>query len=410
MARFSYTAVSARSKSDKVIKGEMEGRNRDDVIQSLTRQDLSPISIHEKSESKSMFGLAFKHSKVKSDEIVIFTRQLSAMVGAGVPLTRALTSLGAGSKNPAFKAILNTCMEHVQGGMPFSSALAKFPEVFNDVYVNMVRAGEAAGILDEILNRLAEQQERSSTVRKKVKGAMTYPMVLMGITVIAFFGLMIFVIPQIGNTIKDLGGPDAELPMLTQIMLNISGFIIDFWYIVLPMIAAAIYFTIQYIRTTGGKRNFHNLILKVPAVGGIIRKVVVARFARTYSALIGAGVSVVEALEVTGRAMGNVIYEEEFNLAIDRVKNGEQLSDIIGSNEYLFPTILPQMLAVGEETGQTDKVLIKIADFYEEEVNVSIDSMSSILEPVMIVLLGSMVGLVAVSVMGPIAGLSQNIQ
>ena len=294
MSRFSYTAVSSRSKSDKTIKGEMEGRNRDDVIQALTKQDLSPISIQEVSKSKSMFGLAFKHTKVKSDEIVIFTRQLSAMVSAGVPLTRALTSLSDGSKNPAFKKILASCMESVQSGAQFSEALAKYPEVFNDVYVNMVRAGEAAGILDEILNRLAEQQERSSTVRKKVKGAMTYPMVLLGITVIAFFGLMLFVIPQIGNTIKDLGGPDAELPLLTQVMLAISSFIIDLWFIVLPLVGAAIYFGIQYIRTPGGKRNFHILVLKTPAVGGIIRKVVVARFARTYSALIGAGVSVVE--------------------------------------------------------------------------------------------------------------------
>lgn len=388
----------------------MEAKNRAEVIQTLNKQNLTPVSIQEASEAKSLFGTAFKHSKVKQDEIVIFTRQLSAMVGAGVPLTRALTSLSEGSKNPAFKSVLNSCMEHVQGGAAFSSALAKYPEIFNDIYVNMVRAGEAAGILDEILNRLAEQQERSATVRKKVKGAMTYPMVLIGITILAFFGLMIFVIPSIGNTIKELGGPDAELPALTQAMLAISSFIINYWMILLPLTGAGIYFLVQYIKTPGGKRNFHALLLKTPIVGQILRKVVVARFARTYSALIGAGVSVIEALEVTGRAMGNVVYEEEFNKAIDRVQNGEQLSDIIGSNEYLFPIILPQMLAVGEETGQTDKVLIKIADFYEEEVNVSIDSMSSILEPVMIVILGSMVGLVAVSVMGPIAGLSQNIQ
>ena len=410
MARFTYTAIPARSKSSKIIKGDMEAKNRAEVIQTLNKQNLTPVSIQEASEAKSLFGTAFKHSKVKQDEIVIFTRQLSAMVGAGVPLTRALTSLSEGSKNPAFKSVLNSCMEHVQGGAAFSSALAKYPEIFNDIYVNMVRAGEAAGILDEILNRLAEQQERSATVRKKVKGAMTYPMVLIGITILAFFGLMIFVIPSIGNTIKELGGPDAELPALTQAMLAISSFIINYWMILLPLTGAGIYFLVQYIKTPGGKRNFHALLLKTPIVGQILRKVVVARFARTYSALIGAGVSVIEALEVTGRAMGNVVYEEEFNKAIDRVQNGEQLSDIIGSNEYLFPIILPQMLAVGEETGQTDKVLIKIADFYEEEVNVSIDSMSSILEPVMIVILGSMVGLVAVSVMGPIAGLSQNIQ
>ena len=221
---------------------------------------------------------------------------------------------------------------------------------------------------------------------------------------------MLFVIPQIGKIILDLGGPDAKLPMLTQVMLGISGFMVNFWYIVLPAFGGGVMALLRYIKTPQGKIVFHKVVLKVPAVGGIIKKVAVARMARTYSSLIGAGVPVVEALSVTSRAIGNTVYETHLTEAIERVKNGEQLSTVVAENKVLYPSILAQMLAVGEETGQTDTVLIKVADFYEEEVDVAIDGISSIIEPVMIVLMGSMVGLIAASVMGPIASISQNIK
>ena len=193
-------------------------------------------------------------------------------------------------------------------------------------------------------------------------------------------------------------------------MLGISGFMVNFWYIVLPAFGGGVMALLRYIKTPQGKIVFHKVVLKVPAVGGIIKKVAVARMARTYSSLIGAGVPVVEALSVTSRAIGNTVYETHLTEAIERVKNGEQLSTVVAENKVLYPSILAQMLAVGEETGQTDTVLIKVADFYEEEVDVAIDGISSIIEPVMIVLMGSMVGLIAASVMGPIASISQNIK
>ena len=245
-------------------------------------------------------------------------------------------------------------------------------------------------------------------MRKKIKSAMTYPMVLVFITIVAFFGLMIFVIPQIGKIIKDLGGPDAELPMLTKIMLGISDFLIHFWFIIIPLIVGSIILLLRFIKTPKGKRLFHRLILKIPAINSIIQKVAVARFARTFSALMGAGVAVLEALNVTARAVGNVVYEEALVAASEEVKNGKNLSSIIEKNP-MFPPIVAQMLAVGEETGQTDTVLVKVADFYEEEVDTAIDGISSIIEPVMILGMGAMVGLIAASVMGPIAGLSQQI-
>jgi type IV pilus assembly protein PilC len=234
-------------------------------------------------------------------------------------------------------------------------------------------------------------------------------MVLIVITIIAFFGLMIFVIPQIGKILTDLGGPEAQLPPLTLAMLAISGFMTSYWFIVIPGIIGGVFLLLRYLRTPKGKSQLHHFILKVPGIKSIITKVAVARFARTFSALMGAGVAVLEALDVTSRAVGNVVYEEALKQAAEEVKNGATLSSVIDKSP-LFPAIVPQMLAVGEETGQTDTVLVKVADFYEEEVDVAIEGLSSIIEPVMIIVMGSMVGLIAASVMGPIAGLAQNIK
>lgn len=409
MPQFSYVAIDAQQKP---VNGKTELPDRASVIEALTKQNLRPVSIKEVKASRSFsFDIKhlFKSNRIKPDHLVIFTRQLSAMVSAGVPLLRSLTSLEKHAEDPALKKILGDIIKDVEAGMPLGDAMAKHPQVFNDIYVNMVRAGEAAGILDDILKRLAFQQEKSSSIRKKIRSAMAYPLVLIVITTLAFFGLMLFVIPQIGKILTDLGGPDAELPALTQFMLGVSHIITSYWYIIIPVLAGAVYGLIRYIKTTRGKRQFHSLILKVPGVSPIIKKVAIARFARTFSALMGAGVAVLESLDVTSRAVGNVLYEEALKQAAQDVKNGKSLSAVIEQNP-LFPAIVGQMLAVGEETGQTDTVLVKVADFYEDEVDLAIESISSIIEPAMIVLMGSMVGLIAASVMTPIAELSQNIQ
>jgi type IV pilus assembly protein PilC len=402
----------ATDAKNNVVNGSVEQSDRASVIAALTKQGLRPISVKEASASTASFaslGKFFKSNKVKNDQLVMATRQLSAMVGAGVPLIRALTSLSSHAESVPLKKVLAVVIKDVEGGMALGDALAKHPRVFSDVYVNMVRAGEAAGILDEILKRLALQQEKNATIRKKIKSAMAYPSVLIGITVLAFFGLMLFVIPQIGKILTDIGGPDAKLPGITVFMLGLSGFITSYFYIILPVIVGGIFALLRYIRTPKGKWVFHTTILKIPGIKTILMKVAVARFARTFSALMGAGVAVLECLSVTSRSIGNVVYEKALNDAAVQVKNGKSLSSILEKNP-LFPPIVSQMLSVGEETGQTDTVLVKVADFYEEEVDVAIEGLSSIIEPVMIVLMGGMVGLIAASVMSPIASLSQNIK
>lgn len=407
MAKFTFTALKSTGET---LTSSLEATDRMAAINLIKGQGLKLIDLKEDTGG-SKKGLSFGRKKsVSTDELVGFTRQLSAMVSAGVPILRSLTSMAEHAESPHFRAVLNGVSKEIEGGTSFADALAKYPEAFSDVYINMVRAGEAGGILDDILKRLALQQEKNASIKKKVKGAMTYPMVLVFITIGAFFGLMLFVIPAIGKTIKDLGGEDAELPAITEIMLGISHFFVNFWFIVFPLIGAGVWFLLHYIKSPIGKKKFHRFILKAPIVSKIIKKVAVARFTRTFSALIGAGVSVLEALEVTARAIGNTVYEESLLDAANRIKNGEVLSKIINESPELYPPIVGQMLAVGEETGQTDMVLVKVADFYEEEVDTAIAGISSVIEPVMIVFMGGMVGLIAASVMMPITGLANQIK
>lgn len=409
MTKFNYTATT---EAGKIQKGIIEASDKSTAITTLAGKGWRPLSVVDGNKKKSgdiPLPSFLQNKKIKTDDLVMFTRQLSAMIGAGVPLLRALNSLETNSESKALQAIISEVFKDVQSGTSLADSLEKHPEAFSDVYVNMVRAGEAAGILDEILKRLALQQEKNATIRKKIKSAMTYPMVLIVITIGAFFGLMLFVIPQIGTILQDLGGPDAELPALTKVMLAISGFITSFWYIVLPVVGGAIFGLMRYIKTPAGKNQFHRLVLKMPGIKTIVMKVAVARFARTFSALMGAGVAVLEALDVTAHALGNVVYEQALLDAAKAVENGDTLSSVIAQYD-IFPAIVAQMLAVGEETGQTDTVLVKVADFYEEEVDVAIEGLSSIIEPVMIVFMGGMVGVIAASVMQPIASLSSNIE
>jgi len=412
----SYYAYIALDGDRNPIHGNTEQNNRNDVITYITRQGLRPISIREtrgkghKLSLKSLNTISIGGGgpSVKSNDLVIFTRQLSVMVSAGVPILKGLSSLQKHSESIGIRSVLAGVIKNVEGGMTLSKALQAYPKVFDEVYVNMVQAGEAAGILDEMLRRLASQQEKKSSLRKKIRGAMAYPMVLIVVVILAFFGLMLFVIPQIGNIVKDLGGPGAQLPALTLVMLSISGFIVSYWFIVIPGIIAIVVGTLAYIRTPAGKVVYDRLLLRLPVIKGVTTKLAVSRFTRTFAALIGAGVSVTESLGVASRSTNNSVYEEAIKKSITKVKNGKPLSESV--DDKLFPPIVGQMLSVGEETGQTDTVIVKIADFYEEELDTMIASLSSIIEPVMILMLGSMVGLIAASVMMPIAGLAHQIK
>lgn len=419
--KFAYKAVN---KEGRTVSGVSEAASKAALLGLLNKQGLHPIVVENDKSHKAGASLFGPKQKVKLADLVVFTRQLSTMISAGVPLARSLAALQNDANNPYFREVLTSITKDVESGAPLGDAFAKFPRVFSEVYVNMVRAGEEGGILDDILKRLATQVEQDASIRKKIKSAMMYPMVILGVTVLAFFGIMLFIVPQLGGILLSLGGPNAKLPIYTQVLLDFSNFcakptilghlpipiINKIPNLILLMIAAVIgsIYLIKYIRTPAGKYKFHGLLLRIPVIKTVVLKIAIARFSRTFASLMGSGVSVLDALDVTGAALGNKVIEAELKLAAEEVKNGKPLSEPISQSKH-FPPIVAQMLLVGEETGQIDTVLTKIADFYEEEVTVLIDGLAAIIEPIMIVFLGAGVGLIAASVMGPIANLSKNI-
>lgn len=408
MSTFEYTALN---KDNHAVNGTLEASSKAAAADLLSKQGFKPQLLKEKKSGFDPNNLQFswlKSNRVKSKDLVIFTRQLSTMINAGVPLVRSLNTLQAQTESQALKGVLEKVAKDVEGGHAFADALEKHPKIFSSIYTNMVRAGEAGGILDEILKRLALQQEKDATIKKKIRSASAYPTVLAVITVLAFFALMTFVVPRIGQIVTDLAGEDTVLPLQTRVLLGISDFVTKYWYIMLGLaIGLGVAFK-RYTATPGGKFNWHRLLLKIPVVKTIITKVAIARFARIFSSLMSAGVSVLESINVTAEAIGNKVIEKELKEASKAVTAGQQLSEPLAQSP-IFPPIVSQMMSVGEETGQTDTILVKVADFYEEEVDALVDSLSSIIEPVMIVIMGAMVGLIAASVIGPIAELSQNI-
>ncbi|HEY1063759.1 MAG TPA: type II secretion system F family protein [Candidatus Saccharimonadales bacterium] len=425
--QLAYKAVTS---DGKVVTGTVQAGSREELIASLRKQNLRPLTIvaSKATPSGGKGFLTTTSKKVKIQDLVIFTRQLSTMISAGVPIVRCLSALENDSESPYLREALRAITKDVEAGHTLADSLAKYPTIFNDVYINMVRAGEAGGILDDILKRLAIQVELDASLRKKIKSAMMYPTVILSVTVLAFFGIMLFVIPKLGAILESLGGPNAELPVYTQVLLDASNFCVSASIIqhipILSMVpllnkvpnmlflamfvGIGLFYAYRYIKTPAGKYKWHALLLRTPVVKTIITKVAIARFSRTFASLMGSGVSVLDALAVTGGAIGNKVIEKELADAAEQVKAGKPLSEPIGQSAH-FPPIVAQMLLVGEETGQIDTVLVKIADFYEEEVAVLIDGLASVIEPVMIIVLGAAVGLIAASVMGPIANLSKSV-
>jgi type IV pilus assembly protein PilC len=422
--KFFYKGI----KNGKGTTGHGEAKDREAFAASLTKQGIHPLVIKVDRGKAGGFLSLGQSKKVRLSDLVIFTRQLSTMISAGVPLARSLAALQADSESLYLREVIAGITHEVEGGAALGDAFAKYPTVFSEVYVNMVRAGEDGGILDEILKRLATQVEQDASIRKKIKSAMMYPVVILSVTVIAFFGIMLFIVPKIGGILLSLGGPDAKLPIYTRVLLSISDFCVHSTIMqhipllgsisgvnkipnllfIMGFLGAGAFYFLRYIRTPKGKFWFHGLLLRIPIFKTIILKIAIARFSRTFASLMSSGVSVLDALAVTGGAIGNKVIEKELKDAAQEVRNGKQLSEPLSDSKH-FPPIVSQMLAVGEETGQTDTVLVKVADFYEEEVSTMIDGLAAIIEPVMIIFLGAGVGLIAASVMGPIASLSKNI-
>lgn len=409
MSKFEYTAIDSEGNKK---SGFIEAKDSATARRSLTKLGLKTLVVKKEKKSLNEINIpGIGSEKVKTKDLVVFTRQLATMVNAGVPLVRSINTLTEQTESDGLRKHLKQVSKDIESGESFADSLAKHPKIFNSIYVSMVRAGETGGILDEILKKLSLQQEKDAAIRGKIKSAMTYPSVILTITTGAFFFLMTTIVPKIGDIIVGLGGTEDSLPVYTKVLLAISDIMQTPAFLVGVLVGTPIAIVLfkRWTSKPTGKYQWHSILLRLPIVKTLITKVAVARFARTFASLNTAGVSIVNAMNVTAGAIGNAVIEKELKDAAKEVQAGVQLSNQLEQSKY-FPPLVAQMMAVGEETGQTGEVLLKVAEFYEEEVDAFVESLSSIIEPVMIVVLGGIVGVIAASVFGPISNISQNIQ
>lgn len=405
MATFTY---SARTKAGDVQKGTLIALDRSAAAASLLDKGLVPLLVKEQvAQTQGGGGILGKFfgGKVKTADKVIFTRQFATMINAGVPLAQSLSILQEQSASKKLQAVVADVAKQVQGGATLANALQSHPDVFSDIYVNMVRAGEAGGILDQVLERLATQQEKDAEIVSKIKSAMIYPSVVSAVTVGAFFFLMTVIVPKLSSIFRDSG---AELPVYTQIMLVISDALVKYGVLIgIGAVVGGILF-MRWAKSPVGKRIVDKILLKAPVIGPILVKVNVARFARTFGSLMAAGISVLDAVEATKSALSSTVYQDELDKAAKEIKNGRPLSEQMKQSKN-FPAIVGQMVSVGEETGELDDILLKLANFYEKEVDTVIEGLTSIIEPILMVVLGGMVGFIVISVFGPISEISSSV-
>lgn len=404
MTEFAYIGKDTH---EKAISGTIEAESRDAAVANLIKRGVTVQTVKPAKAGGMNANIKLPGSgKIKTKTLVVFTRQFSTMVSAGVPMMRALTTLQEQAAQPTFKEVLGKVSADVQGGVSLSEAFAKHPKVFSSVYVNMVKAGESGGILDQIMNRLATQVEKDAHIKAKFKSAMVYPAVVVAVAIGAVGFLMVGVVPKLAGILEGAGG---ELPMMTQVVLGLSKFMTNQWYVLLIGIVLAVFGFKRFTATPKGKYTWHKLLLRVPIFGNIILKVNVARFARTFSSLLTAGVTVIDALDVTSKSLTNLVIQKGLQDAIQGIKDGGNIADSLDKSKIL-PAIIIQMTAVGEETGKLGEVLDKVAEFYEDEVDQVTDSIASIIEPILIVGLGGIVGLIVMSVLGPIISIQGSVQ
>ena len=400
MPAFTYTA---RALNGDLRTATIEAPSRDDVVAQLRKQRLNVVKIDE----ARIANKKKKGGKIKMRDIVIFTRQFSTMINAGLPLVQALDILAKQSENPALKDVTNAVVFDVESGHTVADALGKHPKAFTELYVNMVAAGEAGGILDTILMRLATFMEKNDALVRKVKGAMIYPGVISSVAFIAISVLLIFVIPVFEKMFASVGLP---LPLPTRVVIEMSKFLRGIGGVMTVAVAVGGFImTKRYYATNSGKLAIDKLMLKAPVLGDVLRKSAVSRFTRTLGTLIGSGVSILDGLEITAKTAGNRVISDAIMESRTSIAGGETISAPLQKSN-VFPPMVISMIAVGEQTGGLDEMLSKIADFYDEEVDAAVSNLLSLMEPVMIVFLGVVVGGMVVAMYLPIFDMINAVQ
>jgi len=391
-----------RDRQGKSVKGEMPGQSDAVVKAMLRRQGINPLRV--KKKAKPLFGGGGK--AITPKDISIFSRQMATMMSSGVPLVQSFEIVGRGHENPSMQDLILDVKAEVEAGNSLGDGLAKHPRYFDDLYVNLVRAGEAAGILEDLLDKIATYKEKTEAIKGKIKKALFYPTAVLVMAFVVTAVLMIFVIPQFAALFKDFG---ADLPAMTVMVMNMSDFFVAYWYLIFGGVGGAIYGFKQLKRRSAAFRHLlERMALKAPIFGDILVKATIARFARTLSTMFAAGVPLVEAMDSVAGAAGNIVYSTAIYKMRDQIATGQQLQTEM-RDCGLFPNMVVQMVAIGEESGSIDAMLSKVADFYEEEVDDAVDAMSSLMEPLIMAVLGVLIGGLVIAMYLPIFKMGQAI-
>jgi type IV pilus assembly protein PilC len=396
MSTFAFKALDLTGAS---TRGEMEAEDKQSVAAQLRSKGLIVLDIEEQKPT-DVGDILGRFKKVKAHELTVATRQLSTMISSGMSLLRALYVLEDQAENDKLKECFQQVRKDVEAGISLSEALARHPDIFSELYIAMVAAGETGGILESTLTRVADQLEKDDSLRRQVKAAMMYPVMIASFAALVMIALVVFIVPVFEGVFKDFGG---KLPAITQVTVDVSHFITGRWYLCIALVWGTVWGFRKWKSTEGGRERWDRFKLKIPwKIGDTVQKIALARFSRTFSALVAAGVPMLEAIEITGRTAGNKVIENAMKAVKESVTSGGTVSAPMRTAPEAFPTMVVQMLAVGEETGAMDTMLTKIADFYEDEVAAAIKALTSILEPLMIIIVGAMVGFIVISMYMPL--------
>lgn len=399
MISYAYSARNA--KTGELVKSTIEAQNEKSVAAILIKQGLSPISI--KKEENSVLSKIKFLNRVRAKDRVLFARQLSTLINAGLPLIQALESVNNQTTSKPLKTILTRIVSYIEGGQSFAGSLSAFPETFNKVFINLIAAGEASGTLDKALERIAIQQEKDASVAAKIRGAMTYPIIVVLIMIAIVVFMLVKVLPQV--QLLYISFPGATLPIETRLLLDASKFVTKFWWLVLVIVVIVGVVTNMWRKTKSGKVFFDTLKIDMPPFKSLFRKVYMARFSRTAATLVSAGVPLLQVLDITSKSVVNTLVERSITKAAEKVKGGKSLGDALTGDPYFLP-LVPNMLKIGEQSGSLEDMLNKTASYYENEVDQAIKNISSIIEPIMMVLLGLMALVIVAAVLLPIYGLA----
>ena len=405
MSTFAYVG---RTRQGAVKKGELSAKTRDEAVDQLRKQQVVVTSLEEKSGKAGKLNLGLGRGLTDKD-LVVFTRQFGTMINAGLPLIQCLDILSTQSENKVLRETVADVKNSVEAGSTFSDALKKHPKIFDELYTNMIHAGEVGGLLDTILTRLAKHIEKAMKLKGQIKSAMVYPTAIIGVAVIVISVLMVWVIPVFAQMFLEMSSGKIGLPGPTQLVINISNFFQSYWYVMGGALVGMIMAIKRYYATVNGRVVIDRLLLKIPIIGDLIRKASVAKFTRTLGTLITSGVPLLEGLSICAKTSGNKVIEEALMNARVSISGGKTISEPLAKCN-VFPKMVTHMIAVGESTGALDAMLGKITDFYEDEVDQAVETLTSLLEPIMMVVLGTIIGFIVIAMYLPIFTMAQAIQ